>query len=918
MNNKTFNMKVEWVEKLIELQKQNNGGELTEEIIRTTVRKALECFGVVDNTSSTDEIEKITNYMLAEFEISQTIVDEDDFIADEESRSVRWLTDNLEAYRKLWQYWTAYKLMLLNKLGQEETAKIDRASTQILQLAGDPSRPDKWHRRGLVVGEVQSGKTSNYTAVMCKAADIGYRVFIIFAGLTDSLRRQTQNRLYTDFRRARQHPDFPTIEDDFNRAKADALNLDLSRPTVLVVKKNKTIINNLSKWLLKIKARNAQFKDVPLMLIDDEADNASVNTNKKEKDATAINKGIRELLRIFDKSTYIGCTATPFANIFIDCDKEDEKDDDLFPRNYIYYIKPPVAYIGAAKIFLAEDGKNLIEINDCGEDSTKPDEPDDRRPRYLYVKHLKSFIVEALPQSLQDAVGLFILVCAIKSIQGVPEKHNSMLINVSRFNAVQKQVAHLVRDLVQEISDDIEVNGGLQVEQQHSPLAKLHALYDEHYAADAQLAWSTVKAQLIKTVNHTIAVELVNQTKAKRGQKVLDYDAHPDGYAVIAVGGLSLSRGLTLEGLSISYVLRNTLMYDALLQMARWFGYRKGYDQYCRIFLTPKAIDWYSFVAEAVIELYGEFKSMQEQGLTPLEYGLKVRKHPDNLLITALSKMRNSEQVKVKGNLWGSTVETYDVYADGEKKEQNLNEVRNFVAELLHVCGQPSADLSSTKGYLWRKVPLSLVRSFIENFRATGYALSTQTAALRNFMQTLEKHYGYIDANVALISKAGSSRNLRTKVSIADNIEVYCAQRTFSSVRDKTVKILNRRIVSGIKAAEELERGNDNSLYSEVTIDFTPEELAQLSAAKTERTGIYQRISAVRKRPLLLIYLLDLKSKEDVKQGKTDIVYRNVPSFVLCFPQGNSNSDKDDVIYVVNKLCYEQYLEEEGAGDGDE
>ena len=126
----------------------------------------------------------------------------------------------------------------------------------------------------------------------------------------------------------------------------------MNTTVVFVIKKNKSILNNLIRWL---KSNNADTRGViskSLLLSDDEADNASVNTNDPEKDPTAINKAIRELLKLFRQSSYLGITATPYANIFINPDNEDEmRGDDLFPRDFIYALSPPTNYIGAEDIF---------------------------------------------------------------------------------------------------------------------------------------------------------------------------------------------------------------------------------------------------------------------------------------------------------------------------------------------------------------------------------------------------------------------------------------------------------------------------------------------------------------------------------------------------------------------------------------
>lgn len=904
------------IEQVVSRKPYISTDELTEQL-----RQRIHDFSVQYHTELTaDDEKKAIDFVLSQVPTSQTVNDDDAWLVDKENSPEHWLLDHLSLYEARWDFWRTYRQQLSDKgFPPQALQGIDRASSAILELAGNPQQDGSWQRKGMVIGEVQAGKTANYIAVMSKAADVGYRVFIVLAGITDSLRQQTQARISKDFRSPRRQIICLTEKRDFSKAIAQNVVRTQEQgqnvPLVLVIKKNKIIINNLCKWIADSNEHHFPFHEMPLMLIDDEADNASVNTNKDTSEATAINAGIRKLLKLFPKSTYIGYTATPFANIFIKTDEDQNKDLDLFPRNFIYYIAPPANYIGASKVFLSPEDKNLLVIKDCGEDANKTSPEQEDEDCLLYIKHRKSFVVKGLPDSLKEAIALFVLVCTIRKLKHSKPLHNSMLINVSRFNDVQKQVLRLVEQELEDLKNCVDLYAALPDGQVPAMITWLKELYQTNFQADAALAWEDIKENLYACCAK-IQVQLVNQLSGKnKKRKLLDYAGHEkEGLSVIAIGGLALSRGLTLEGLSISYVLRNTLMYDALLQMARWFGYRDSYGQYCRIYLTSKAKSWYKFVANAVMELYGEFRTMQEQGLTPLEYGLKVRKHPDDLLITALPKMRNSEQIVVKSNLWGRDIESYDVYVSGEKKEHNLGAIRTLVGTLLQQYGGPAQDIDSAKAYLWRDVALKTVSHFLADFSATPYALTSQTVPLRKFLETLESKHGYQYADVALISK--QDRRERSHVTLAEGIEVYCSQRTYSSVNDQTVKILQRRILSGINAQAIL-----NDYHNDLTIDFSPEQHLQLKekikAGETE-TGlrVANIIKTVRTKPLLLLYLLDLKPKDDATAAT---IYKTVPAYVICFPQGLGRDNKeDDVSYIVNKICYEQYLEAEEQGERDD
>ena len=281
-------------------------------------------------------------------------------------------------------FWNRYKKYLeeIKHWNPRVTATLDKVSDEIVDLLGDPQSKEPFQRRGLVLGDVQSGKTANYTAISNKAADTGYRIIIVLAGMMENLRQQTQSRLDAEFsgRKSEYYLDpkaeqgiknqpvgvgrygvqkriaaFTSVTKDFdiNVLKSNDLNLQsVSDPIVLVVKKNKRILNNLIKWLSNSRDNTTGKIMLPMLLIDDEADNASVNTKSEDDSPAAINACIRQLLHEFNQASYLGITATPFANIFINPETEDEMiGDDLFPRDFIYSLAPPTNYIGADKIF---------------------------------------------------------------------------------------------------------------------------------------------------------------------------------------------------------------------------------------------------------------------------------------------------------------------------------------------------------------------------------------------------------------------------------------------------------------------------------------------------------------------------------------------------------------------------------------
>jgi len=372
-------------------------------------------------------------------------------------------------------YWNRYRQLLVKRnLSGQVLATLDSVTDRILGLLENPTKESKWDRRGMVMGHVQSGKTANYTGLICKAADAGYKVIIIIAGIHNNLRNQTQRRIDEGFigtdstRRLqgtlpaqslvgvgrfglqRQPNAFTTSLRDFNKATADSVQIplqNLKEPVVFVIKKNSSTLARLIEWLTAHNVqRGASTVREPMLLIDDEADNASINIRRKRDEVSRINGQIRELLTLFDRRCYVGYTATPFANIFIDPDSEDEMlGHDLFPRDFIVSLDPPANYFGATRVFM-DDAERVVRAADDYAD-------------LLPLTHRIHHQVTGLPQTLETAVRVFIVARAIRLARGHRGQHNSMLVNVSRFVNVQNQIRNEIHSLVTNIRQSVRING---------------------------------------------------------------------------------------------------------------------------------------------------------------------------------------------------------------------------------------------------------------------------------------------------------------------------------------------------------------------------------------------------------------------------------------------------------------------------
>ena len=600
-------------------------------------------------------------------------------------------------------FWNRYShYLLVNKgFSPQVIHTIDNTTDEMMDLLGNPKQKDGFSRKGLVIGDVQSGKTSTYTALINKAADAGYKVIILLTGTIEKLRQQTQERLddgfvgldSTAFVREKsrvlvgvgdldsQNPapwSFTSTSSDFNTKIAAQLGTPLSGlrvPAIFVLKKNKSVLTKLTQWLKTYNARSGII-DAPMLMIDDEADNASVNTRKEEDSPTAINAAIRDLLALFSRSNYVAFTATPYANIFINPDSSNAMlQEDLFPRHFIYALDAPSNYIGASSIFNSDGQYNyMLENNDDCE-------------TFVPERHKKYFEPLFLPTSLKTALASFFVANVIRDLRGYTKTHRSMLINISRFINVQEKIKVLVDDYVRECQTEFMnycMTGRKALK--HENIQFVKDVYNKLFVQknipesikEDLFDWDTIQKNLAQSCS-SIVVRTVN---GGNGQKNLNYDENEDGLRIIAIGGFSLSRGLTLEGLSTSYFYRNSRMYDTLMQMGRWFGYRNHYADLCRIWMSSTSSEWYEYITEAQEDLKREVKKMMNSGKTPEDFGLGVRNDINALLVTAINKMRTAKDINMSVSLCGTVSETSHFPLSPEINNHNKKVIYNWLNNL--------------------------------------------------------------------------------------------------------------------------------------------------------------------------------------------------------------------------------------------
>lgn len=869
---------------------------------------------------------------------------QDEFKSIEKSdENLPWLNEKRAELDFANGFWGRYReyLEIEKNFAPDVINKLDRLTDSILDNFFDPTLKITINKKGLVVGQVQSGKTANYTGLICKAADAGFKFIIIMAGLHNNLRSQTQIRIDESFlgfdtqytrafdQRSIQigvgdpyfgppivaHSLTSSIEKgDFTQGAANALglNFNTSEPIVAVIKKNPNVLRRIYQWLAAQASDDTELgrviRNKSLLLIDDEADNASINISNDPERQSSINGWITQILNLFGKNAYVGYTATPFANIFIPLD-----DQNLFPRNFIKNIQAPSNYIGPEEVFgfspLEEDETSntvlpiVNRINDYRDFVPDRHKKDDQKP-------------SSLPESLKRAIRCFIITCAIRRLRGQTTVHNSMLIHVSRFVLWQDHIAELVSNQFIYYRRGIDQNDTLILNDFKSTFEQDENGYKSFVTISQQILDSELKnfdsqiqvhkwSDVLQHLNDAASRIEVKSIHGGSGE-VLDYFDHKNGLSVIAVGGNKLSRGLTLEGLSVSYYLRASRMYDTLMQMGRWFGYRGGYVDLCRLFTSRELNEWFCHITQASEELREEFDYMSDvAGSTPEQYALKVRTHPGVLQISATNKMRSAITVQIS---WaGRLVESYEFKKDVSVIDNNFKNTQKFISSL-PTFNQPRPN----NAFVWYDIPAAHTITFFEGIQSVENLKKAEPRKLIQFITAQLRNSELTDWRIALMSKPNAKNNSHFEVN-GNKVQIGQWKRTEDD-KNSNEQIYYLRKSHIISPSDEF-------------IDFTEEERARAMELtnlqrKKEGEAMYPNGQIVRnelrdpKKPLLIIYLLDpeesIDQKSPMPKGTNPFV-----GYAISFPKSDFNAP---ISYAVNEELLDRFdvVEEDFEDYGDD
>jgi Z1 domain len=660
--------------------------------------------------------------------------------------------------------WQLYKEELKNK-GFKDIAidEIERSSVSILKRLNIDT-VDSGPVKGMVVGNVQSGKTSNMAGLMAMAADHGWNVFIVLSGLIENLRIQTQKRLINDLNH---HGNIGwQAIDDINAYSSRTQNLifeDGKRAYLYVCLKNKKRLEDLISWMQKDPHK---YKQMKVLVIDDEADQGSINTaDVLSEERKTINRLIVNLVEGKDKEghinyarpqamNYISYTATPYANFL-----NEYSAESLYPRNFIKTLSTVNEYFGPKEIF----GVEGMEENQ-GMDIVREIDDED----YIQLKSLQERKATILPRSLMESICWFLCSVASMKLNGY-KKPISMMIHTSQKQQHHKAVADAVKKWLTETDRDRILSECERVWNKETIRFSYENFTESYpdYSGDSSKIYtypefSSIKALIVTLVNDITHIPLGNDGELRYHENIhLCVDncsnngvneegmfmrlAYPDSQqneklghatAFIIVGGATLSRGLTIEGLVSTYFLRSTIQADSLMQMGRWFGYRHKYELYPRLWMTDDTRQKFEFLSTLEHELRDTLKQYSDGNADPSLFGPRVKNTPSVSWMRVTAKNRQQAAIDIEFDYTGTSPQTIFFPNDADILKNNLNVTKQFLSSLT----EPNKSEISKSSYVFRDVPFkTIAEEYLDIFHFHEKTRTFSKGELESFKEWIFK-----------------------------------------------------------------------------------------------------------------------------------------------------------------------------------
>ena len=783
-----------------------------------------------------------------------------------ESAKIKTATAVINAKQKDYWYisgegdeiWSKYKNYLIEKKKweSENIEQLDMESTSIINELLNPISEKDERIQGLVLGYVQSGKTSNMAGIIAKAADSGYKFIIIFAGLTDALRRQTQIRIENDVtNHSKERWHWLTDQNDDFIASPQPLPNTANRVTkICVIKKN---VNILQRLLEKInQLTTSRVRKMPTLIIDDECDQASLNTRENRDiagDISWTNKLIKDTLLALKKVSYVGYTATPNAP-FLTSPQSADGTDNLFPKDFIVPLKEPKNYFGVNKLFHNEENNEceyeLPFIRRIEEEEVSILQPPSQKERFNFRPELTN--------SLRNACDYYLLALSARACRKNDSEHCCMMIHTSRYTEMHDAFLPLIQgEWLKPIVRDLNEN-------KKSTLKRLESLWeqellDESIRLELNCPKSAESFDDLKPylLTQALTIEVLRENSNNENEEDrLDFER--DTIHAIVIGGDVLSRGLTIEGLLCSFFLRESSQDDTLMQMGRWFGYRKGYEDLPRIWMTYSVEYDFSKFIEKEDHMRRRIATMREQGLPPVEFPPEV----------AISKGRKptakgkiSKRIETSsGMFYDRELWTLRFPLNQDKHKRNKEAVEKLIDDLMEESKYNFEKINDCN--VIKNVDCKYIKDFIDNF----YFFERETfGGLNKFIESesnndpnhpLKKwNIGIMEGKGEGLINISSLRDIRTCI----RTKVYDANSN------------NKEIyIKALMGPTDLLIDVDRKKFKEFE-----EENSEYNKQKRELTRIYRR-KIHGNRPLLIIYPISKDSKPNKNNQNRKALFENI------------------------------------------
>jgi Z1 domain len=675
----------------------------------------------------------------------------------------------------------------------------------------------------------------------------------------NTLRNQTQRRLERELLTEMYRKYWVTLtqdEQDFpNRmGNVDALLTDQHAQKILcVVKKNATVLRRLLQWLQV--ANKGILNNCPTLIVDDEADQASVNASGSEDKRTKINELLLQILSILPKAAYVGYTATPFANVFID----PSVPEDLYPRDFIVDLPKPIGYFGAQQIFGREpltqdepeqeyDGLDMIRH--IGEEEIPFLGPRGNKDRLTFVPKITS--------SLENALRYFWMATAARDVRGDADEHSTMLIHTSLYTAVHQLFYPHIEAYRQSFLKDLKTRNALLLEDLQSLWSQESSLVPSAKVGEKGTSFDELVPYLVNTVDKTkVVVE-----NSRSDQRLIYGDS---AKIQIVIGGNTLSRGLTLEGLVVSFFVRATSAYDTLLQMGRWFGYRPGYADLPRIWMTEELEGYFYDLATVEQEIRNDIKLYEDASLTPTQFGVRIRVHP-TLSITSRLKMTAAIPCKVS---YSATLQqtTHFKHKDKQWLTDNINAAKSLI-RLMKERGI-NEEVARDKKTVFQGVTVNMILNFLNEYNIYESDPTFQGKLFRDYIQDQNKGGRLLQWNVVIVSRMPDADS--------ETIDLGLGFSSPLLTRSRFIAGLTTDSVANLKAiASRVDRVAD--------LDVGSEKLSSKGA--TDLHELRKKLNADDV-GLLLIYPISKdsrpKNKENIKRGPLEAV-EHLIGIAMLFP----------------------------------